>query len=143
MAVIPKISAISWAQGDILYSTDDYAEEVYFVSVGEVTTRASDGSTISVFRDGDALGLLEVIYDVRRIGTAICSKNTQLYSLDRTTYLQMLWGYPQLLSEVKQQVDQRIREVKPFVEDCTILNRSIYEVIQDYKRKITKLSFDG
>jgi hyperpolarization activated cyclic nucleotide-gated potassium channel 2 len=49
---------------------------VYFVSVGEITTRAADGSTISVYRDGDAVGLLEVIYDVRRIGTAIASKNT-------------------------------------------------------------------
>lgn len=87
MAVIPKISALNWAQSDILFSTDDYAEEVYFVSTGEVTTRAADGSTISVYKDGDVLGILEVIYDVRRIGTAICSKNTQLYSLDRTTYL--------------------------------------------------------
>lgn len=94
MAVIPKISALNWVQGDILYTTDDYAEEVYFISVGEISIRAADGSTISIYRDGDSLGLLEVIYDVRRIGTAIASKNSQLYSLDRTTYLQMLWAYP-------------------------------------------------
>ncbi|CAD8202098.1 unnamed protein product [Paramecium pentaurelia] len=139
MDVIPKISPLNWAQGDILFSTDDYAEEIYFVSIGEITTRAADGSTISVYREGDTLGLLEAIYDVRRIGTAICSKNTQLFSLDRTTYLQMLQDYPQLLSEVKQQVDKRIKEVKPFVEDATILNRSIYEVMQDYQRKINKI----
>lgn len=76
MAVIPKISALNWAQGDILYSTDDYAEEVYFISVGEITSRAADGSVISNYHDGDALGLLEVIYDVRRIGTAICNRAT-------------------------------------------------------------------
>lgn len=92
-----------------------------------------------MYKDGDILGVLEAIYDVRRIGTAICSKNTQLFSLDRTTYLQMLWAYPQLLSEVKQQVDKRIREVKPFLEDSSILNRSIFEVMQDYKRKINKI----
>ncbi|KAM3136546.1 hypothetical protein pb186bvf_011349 [Paramecium bursaria] len=139
MAVIPKISPLNWQQGDILYSSDDYAEEVYFVSIGEITTRAADGSLISYYREGDTLGLLEVIYDVRRIGTAICSKTTQLYSLDRTTYLQMLWAYPQLLSEVKQQADKRIKEVKPFVEDSTILSRNIFEVMQDYKRKISKI----
>jgi len=66
----------------------------YFVSIGEITTRAADGSTISVYKEGDTLGILETIYDVRRIGTAICSKNTQLFSLDRTTYLQMLLNYP-------------------------------------------------
>lgn len=59
-----------------MYSTDDFAEEVYFVSIGEVTTRAADGSTISVYKEGDILGILEAIYDVRRIGTAIASKNT-------------------------------------------------------------------
>lgn len=59
-----------------MYSTDDYAEEVYFLSIGEVTIRAGDGSTISIYRDGDSLGVLEVIYDVRRIGTAICTRNT-------------------------------------------------------------------
>ncbi|CAK92816.1 unnamed protein product (macronuclear) [Paramecium tetraurelia] len=137
--VIPKISPLNWAQGDILIQTDDYAEEVDFVSIADITTRAANGSTISVYREGDTLGLLEAIYDVRRIGTAIYSKNTQLFSLDRITYLQMLQDYPQLLSEIKLQVDNRIKEVKPFIEDATILNRSNYEVMQDYQRKINKI----
>jgi len=44
-----------------------------------------------------------------------------------------------LLSEVKQQLDKRIKEVRPFLEDANILNRSIYEVMHDYDRKLNKI----
>lgn len=44
-----------------------------------------------------------------------------------------------MLSEVKQQLDKRIKEVRPFLEDANILNRSIYEVMHDYDRKLNKI----
>jgi hyperpolarization activated cyclic nucleotide-gated potassium channel 2 len=135
--IIPKISPLFWNAGDSLYMNDDYPEEVYFISTGEVRVNI-DTSLMSVYRDGDTLGALEVVYDVRRIGNGVCIRNTHMYSLDRTTYMNMLQSYPQLLNEIKQQLDARIAEIRNFIFDTTMLNRSIYEVIQDQKRKKNK-----
>ena len=101
MTVLPKISAITFRTGDVLYECDDFAEEVFFISTGEFQVLSKEGKCFSTYKDGDTIGAIEVLYDLRRIGTAICTIDTCLYSLDHVTYLQINSTYPQLLIEVK------------------------------------------
>ena len=101
LQLIPKLNQVNFSKGDIIYLQDDYPEEVYFISTGEIELKDANGENIHVHSDGDTCGLVEIVYDIRRLSVAFCSKRSLVYSIDRNMFLKILLSYPNLLSEVK------------------------------------------
>ena len=65
---------MNFSKGEIIYLQDDFPEEVYFLSSGEIELKDSNGDIIYSHFEGDSCGLLEIVYDIRRVSDAYCSK---------------------------------------------------------------------
>jgi len=73
------------APGDKIFSSGQQAEEVFFVSSGEVHIRGRDGATIATVSAGNFFGEIGVLFDIPRTADAIVSQGPcQLHWLSRS-----------------------------------------------------------
>lgn len=64
LSVVPNLKPLSYEQGDLIYSEDEYAEQLYFMNIGVVNFKTVEGNIFKTINSGDMFGEIEVIYKV-------------------------------------------------------------------------------
>ena len=54
-------------------------------------------------------------------------------------FLKFLLAYPNLIADIKRQIEPVILCFKPLVDDPELMSKSVAEVVQNYKKKLIKI----
>ncbi|KRW98530.1 Cyclic nucleotide-binding protein [Pseudocohnilembus persalinus] len=123
MSVIPYLNALYRAPGDIIYKNEDQSNEVYFLYQGEVQIKEfKEGNEITTFVQGDFFGELEIIANIRRIGTAIATQKTYLFSMDQDKFMKMILEFGesnngQVYQEIQNYYDIKRQIYQNFISE--------------------------
>jgi MFS family permease len=78
--------------GTTVFRQGDHGDHFYIVDSGEIEIEI-DGRVVNVLEPGDHFGEIALLRDISRTATARARKETQLYGLDRDTFLGAVTGH--------------------------------------------------
>lgn len=100
MKIVPHLKPIIFAKNDIIYDVGDYAEEIFFLSTGEVEIITTRPNVYSYYI-GEYFGEKEILEKKFRSERAICkSESCLLFELPKNYLFEMLEKYEFINTEV-------------------------------------------
>jgi hypothetical protein len=87
-----SLERISVPAGETVFRQRDHGDHFYIVDSGEIEIEI-DGRVVNVLEPGDHFGEIALLRDISRTATARARKETQLYGLDRDTFLGAVTGH--------------------------------------------------
>ncbi len=102
--------------GDVIIRKGDVGRAIYFISRGEVEVIGDDGKTIAVLGKGEAVGEMALVLNKPRGATVRAIGFCDLYTLDKSSFDDILSRYPQFAEHFRALTKQRRKQ-------NTVLNR--------------------
>jgi MFS family permease len=87
-----SLERVSVPAGETVFRQGDHGDHFYIVDSGEIEIEI-DGRVVNVLEPGDHFGEIALLRDISRTATARARKETQLYGLDRDTFLGAVTGH--------------------------------------------------
>ena len=120
---VGKLKTLELSNSEIIFSKEDYADEVYFISKGRIIIKGEFGGILKNYLQGSYFGELEVLSNSTRKFTAVVASATAiLLIISKRDFMLILKEFPEILREVK--TTAKIREQK--------INESACELIQTF-----------
>ena len=120
---VGKLKTQELSTSELIYSKEDSADDVYFISKGRIIIKGEFGGIVKNFLQGSYFGEIEVLNNSTRKFTAvIASATATLLIITKRDFILILKEFPEVLREVK--TTARIREQK--------INESACELIQTF-----------
>ncbi len=98
-----------YSPGDIIFSSGEIGNKMYFISKGTVNVISPDGSQVyAVLNDGDFFGELALLLMQPRNATIRATDYCDLYSLDKDSFDNVISRYPDFEKHVKEIAQERM-----------------------------------
>jgi MFS family permease len=102
-----SLDRVAVPAGDLVFRQGDQGDRFYIVDSGEVEIEI-DGREANVLEPGDYFGEIALLRDIPRTATARTRKATELYALDRDTFLGTITGHAVSIEAAETVVDSRL-----------------------------------
>ncbi|MDQ0286550.1 CRP-like cAMP-binding protein [Desulfofundulus luciae] len=116
-------TAIDYPRGQLIFSSGEVADRVYFVQKGliKIYYLAGDGRrvTVALRHPGEFVGLAEALCGMERICFAEAVEDVNILVFKRDDFLKLLTSKPALAVKIAQILGKRIREAQ----------NTIYEIV--------------
>lgn len=97
---------------DYLIYKNDIGEEMYFIAIGSVNIISPDNTKVlKTLFNGDFVGEMALIRNSRRMCSVVASTLCLVYSLKKKDFYETLKNFPQVLEKLKQESENRSREM--------------------------------
>lgn len=102
------LEPVSLPAGVDVIRQGDEGHQFYVIADGEVEIVRDGRKMAGTLGRGEALGEIALIYDVPRTATVTTRRQTQLYSLDRESFLRAVTGHPTVERSTRDLADARL-----------------------------------
>ena len=99
VAIVPLLKPLKASQQERIYIKGDPPSEIYFIIVGRVQFETDD-FTFKEMVNGSYFGEIDVLFNQSRGYTARAALDTELLSLERNKFIDILDQYPEIADEV-------------------------------------------
>jgi len=101
--IIPKLKSETLRIGEFLYRQGDYADEMYYLTVGRVHLKTDDAIVFKTYIQGSYFGEIELLTDSERECTVqICSPQAEFLSLSKSNFHKVMKEFPDIGKEIRQ-----------------------------------------
>jgi MFS family permease len=102
-----SLDRVAVGAGDVVFRQDEHGDRFYIVDDGEVEIEI-DGRVANVLGPGDYFGEIALLRDIPRTATARARKATELYALERETFLGAVTGHAVSIEAAENVVATRL-----------------------------------
>lgn len=146
-----KLVHREYRPGYQLFRQGDQADYFYIVNQGSVKLyhEGPDGKTkmITIFKEGDCFGELELIDGEARISSAATMEPTSMYTMEKETFLQLIADYSSVGKRYLRQLVGWIRNTNEQIEDLVFLDahtrviKTLVSLAKEHGRRARDLIF--
>ena len=117
MSIVPLLKPLKAQQNETIYYEGDPPSEVYFIIEGRVIFKVAYAS-FKTMVNGSYFGEVDVLFNQPRAFGAQASIDTELLSLERNKFIDILDQYPEIADEIitlarvrKMQLEEQFQEI--------------------------------
>ena len=99
VAIIPLLIPLPVRPNEVLFEEGDHPSEVYLIIKGKVELYKKNANFKTITKGG-YFGEIEVLFNQQRTHESICTMGTELLSLERNKFINVLDQYPEIADEV-------------------------------------------
>ena len=107
LRLVPLLKQVNFQKKDIIYSTSDPAQEVYFIIKGRISTvnpGAIGREKIQNWVEGNLFGEGDIILKRNRILTLVAEEKSELLKINKKEFIELLDEFPDIRDEVEKLV---------------------------------------
>jgi len=106
-AVIKTLRSVSIAKGQTIVKQGDTANEMYFISRGEVEVSDVSGSVVKTLKEGDFFGELAILMATTRKANVVAKTLCDVFVLSKADFSRILQDHPQFAQCMLQVAKER------------------------------------
>ncbi len=134
-AVAERCDAVHFDQGAIIFEEGDQGDRLFIVLSGEVEVwkhaEADDASLLARYGAGRFFGEMALVDELPRSATAVAAAPSELLSLQRRAFVELVEAFPQLAESVMRSLSAIVRESNDsFVADLHHRNQELEAAYQ-------------
>ncbi|HKK48445.1 MAG TPA: HAMP domain-containing sensor histidine kinase [Alkalispirochaeta sp.] len=138
-AVAERCAAVQFDQGAIIFQEGDQGDRLFIVLSGEVEVwkhaHAADASLLSRYGVGRFFGEMALVDELPRSATAVAATSSELLSLQRSAFAELVEAFPQLAASVMRSLSAIVRESNDsFVADLHHRNQELESAYRQLER---------
>jgi CRP/FNR family cyclic AMP-dependent transcriptional regulator len=128
--------------GEAIFHRDDPGQVLYIIKDGRVRIRLTSAEgqevALAVFGAGESFGEMAILDGQPRSADAIAIDKVEVYTLQRTDFVQVVRNHPDIAIELMRLLSERIREANQMVEDLIFLDvygrvaKKLLELSEEY-----------
>ncbi|KAA3674933.1 hyperpolarization activated cyclic nucleotide-gated potassium channel 2 [Paragonimus westermani] len=139
--VIIKLRYEVFQPGDLIIKEGTIGTKMYFIQEGIVDIVTRDNETVTSLSDGSYFGEICLLTNARRVASVRAETYCNVYSLDRTSFLEVLDNYPLMRRTMESVAAERLNKIgrDPWVvsqrrdlcDDLKLVNEIVNQTITE------------
>jgi len=128
---------IYYNEEDLIFETGEVAEALYIVKIGQIRIEQvySDGrkKTLAYLSDSDFFGEMAIITKENRCARAVSAKNSELFRIEKSSFLDCLKNNSDLCFGILQVLCERLQTADSEISNLTFRNlpgRIVYKLFE-------------
>ncbi|KAF5406298.1 Hyperpolarization-activated cyclic nucleotide-modulated cation channel splice variant ABs-II [Paragonimus heterotremus] len=109
--VVTKLKFEVFQPGDLIIKEGTIGNKMYFIQEGIVDIITRDGDVVTSLSDGSYVGEICLLTNVRRTASVKAVVYSNLYSLDRESFLSVLENYPLMRRTMESVAAERLNKI--------------------------------
>ncbi|KAF8567963.1 hypothetical protein P879_05101 [Paragonimus westermani] len=136
--VIIKLRYEVFQPGDLIIKEGTIGTKMYFIQEGIVDIVTRDNETVTSLSDGSYFGEICLLTNARRVASVRAETYCNVYSLDRTSFLEVLDNYPLMRRTMESVAAERLNKIgrdpwvvsqrKDLCDDLKLVNEIVNQV---------------
>ncbi|KAF7257661.1 hypothetical protein EG68_05405 [Paragonimus skrjabini miyazakii] len=139
--VIIKLRYEVFQPGDLIIKEGTIGTKMYFIQEGIVDIVTRDNETVTSLSDGSYFGEICLLTNARRVASVRAETYCNVYSLDRTSFLEVLDNYPLMRRTMESVAAERLNKIghdpwvvsqrKDLCDDLKLVNEIVNQTITE------------
>jgi CRP/FNR family cyclic AMP-dependent transcriptional regulator len=121
-----KLRPLRFRSGTAIFHADDVGSMLYIIIRGAVKIfiPSTDGREVvlAINRAGDLFGEMSLLDDERRSASATTLEDTEMFSLSRQDFQDVLTSHPEAMRAVLEVLVKRLRQTNQSIQDAYLLD---------------------
>ena len=121
-----KLRPLRFRTGTAVFHADDVGSMMYIIISGAVKIfiPSTDGREVvlAIHRAGDLFGEMSLLDDERRSASATTLEDTEMFSLSRRDFQDVLTAHPQAMRAIMDVLVKRLRQTNQSIQDAYLLD---------------------
>ncbi len=121
-----RLRVVTFRAGTAVFHADDAGSMMYIIIQGAVKifVPATDGREVvlAVHRTGDLFGEMSLLDDERRSASATTLEDTEMVSLSRQDFLEVMTRHPEASRAILDVLVKRLRQTNQSIQDAYLLD---------------------
>jgi CRP/FNR family transcriptional regulator/CRP/FNR family cyclic AMP-dependent transcriptional regulator len=121
-----KLRPLRFRTGTAIFHADDVGSMMYIIISGAVKIfiPSTDGREVvlAIHRAGDLFGEMSLLDDERRSASATTLEDTEMFSLSRQDFQDVLATHPQAMRAIMDVLVRRLRQTNQSIQDAYLLD---------------------
>ncbi len=121
--IVSKASHVSFKKGNILFEKKQLSDKLYIINKGSLKTYISnsDGKEqiLSVLKEGDVLGILNIIKEGRYNFSCAALENSSICMLTKDNFQEIIAMYPEIQTSILEYMCDQVTHLENLIEIVT------------------------